>query len=107
VSPLKGVIISTDNVLVIRLASRAQVRVAHQKNLRLGDTAYVLFDYTRLKVREIWTEEEHDRRDDTGSKAGLVLVFLYDCFSGRAWPVLGLFYWFFEGLRVGVVSTLT
>ena len=67
-SPLEGVVISTDNVLVIRLASRAQIRVAHQKDLRLGDTVYVLFDYTRLKVREVWTEEEHDRADDTGSE---------------------------------------
>lgn len=62
-SPLRGVVIDTSNGLVIRLKTRARIYVVQQKDLRLGDTAYVLYDYTRLRAREIWTEEEYDRGD--------------------------------------------
>ncbi len=62
--PRKGIIVDTSAVLAIRLASGARVKVPHQKELRLGDTCYVLYDYTRMLVNRIWTEEEYHQSDD-------------------------------------------
>lgn len=62
--PRKGIIIDTSAELMIRLQSGARVNVLHQKDLRLGDTCYVLYDYTRMLVNRIWTEEEYYQSDD-------------------------------------------
>ena len=61
--PLKGVVVDTEVGLTIRLESRALVRVHKQKDLRLGDTCYVLYNYTTLEVWRIWTEEEYAIED--------------------------------------------
>ncbi len=66
--PLEGVVIETGVVLVIRLKSRALVRVPEQKDLKLGDTCYILFDYTRLEVHMIWTEAEYDAEDNSSGE---------------------------------------
>ena len=57
-TPNKGTIISTSTGLVIRLKNGARVKVAKQKNLKIGDTCYVLYNYTNMSVRYIWTEKE-------------------------------------------------
>lgn len=62
--PRKGIIIDTSAELMIRLTSGARVCVPQQKDLRLGDTCYVLYDYTRMLVNKIWTEDEYHRSDD-------------------------------------------
>ncbi len=62
---MKGIVISRSAKLTIRLSSGARVRVSRQKDLRLGDAVYVCYDYTRMVVRELWTEEEY--RADDGS----------------------------------------
>ena len=62
--PLRGVVIDRSVKLVIRLSSGARVRVPRQKDLRLGDTCFILFDYTRLEVKGIWTEEEYHNLED-------------------------------------------
>lgn len=61
--PLKGVIVGTSAELTIRLPSRAVVKAPLQKDLRLGDTCYVLYNYTIMKVRQVWTEEEYRSED--------------------------------------------
>lgn len=62
---LRGIVISRGAELLIRLTSGSRVRVPRQKDLRLGDTVYVCYDYTRLVVREIFTEEEYFAEDDS------------------------------------------
>jgi len=62
--PLPSVVVNTGAELTLRLESGGLVRVPSQKDLRLGDTAYVLYDYTRMIVRDIWTESEYEFEDD-------------------------------------------
>ena len=62
--PRKGIIIDTSAELLIRLQSGARINVPRQKDLRLGDTCYVLYDYTRMLVNRIWTEEEYYQSDE-------------------------------------------
>ena len=60
-SPSQGVVVDTNGGLLgVRLATRALVHVAKQKGLRLGDRCYILYDYTRMRVREVWTEAEYN-----------------------------------------------
>ena len=71
---LKGIVISRGIELVVRLSSGARVRVPRQKDLRLGDTVFVCYDYTRMVVRELWTEAEyHAEEDVAGEEWDLVL----------------------------------
>jgi len=63
-SPLEGVVIDRGVKLMIRLSNGARVRIPRQKDLRLGDTCFVLFDYTRLEVRDVWSEEEYHNLED-------------------------------------------
>jgi len=73
-TPLKGTVISRGTELTIRLSSGARVRVPRQKDLRLGDAVFVCYDYTRMVVREIWTEQEyHTEEDSAGVEWDLVL----------------------------------
>ena len=65
-SPLKGIVIKRGTEMTIRLRTGALVRVARRKDLLLGDTCYVLYDYTTLEVHDIWTEDEYYLRDDDG-----------------------------------------
>jgi len=62
--PLEGVVISTGADLIIRLQSGAAVAISRRSDLLLGDTCYILFDYTRLKVRDVWSEEEYHNLED-------------------------------------------
>lgn len=62
--PIKGIVIKTGPVLTVRLYTRALVEVPRHPQLRLGDTAYVLYDYTRMQVNDVWTEEEFTAHDD-------------------------------------------
>lgn len=61
---LEGVVIDRGVKLMVRLYSGARVRIPRQKDLRLGDTCYILFDYTRLEVRDVWSEEEYYNLED-------------------------------------------
>ncbi len=71
--PLPCVVINSGAELTLRLESGGQVRVPRQKDLRLGDTAYVLYDYTRLIVHGIWTEDEYHALEDDGEEPTVVL----------------------------------
>lgn len=62
---LKGIVISRGADLLIRLSSGSRVRIPRQKDLRLGDTVYVCYDYTQMVVREIFTEEEYLADEDS------------------------------------------
>lgn len=66
--PLRGVVIDVGVGMEIRLASRARLTIPRHPELRLGDTCYVLYDYTTMEVRDIWTEEEYFREDDLGEE---------------------------------------
>ena len=66
--PLEGVVIDRGTGLTIRLKSGALVRIARRNDLLLGDTCYILFDYTQLEVRDVWTEDEYFLQDDDGSE---------------------------------------
>ena len=66
--PLPSVVIGCGAELTLRLESGGQVRIPRQKDLRLGDTVYVLYDYTRLVVRDIWTEAEYEVEEDWGEE---------------------------------------
>lgn len=63
-SPLEGVVIDRGVNLMVRLSTGARVRIPRQSDLRLGDTCYILFDYTRLAVSGVWTEEEYHNLED-------------------------------------------
>lgn len=62
--PRKGVVIMSSASLVIRLSNGARVSVPRQKNIQLGDTVYVLWDYTANCLRNVWTEEEYLVEDE-------------------------------------------
>ena len=62
--PLKGVVISTGTELIVRLPSGATVSVPRRRDMLLGDVCYVLFDYTRLEVRDTWSEDEYYHLED-------------------------------------------
>jgi hypothetical protein len=64
--PLEGVIIGGSTKLLIRLRSGATVSIPRRNDLKLGDTCFVLFDYTRLEVRDVWSEEEYYALEDDG-----------------------------------------
>ncbi len=57
--PLRGVVIETGATTTIRLRSGARLDIPGRRDLRLGDVCFVLFDYTRLEIRDVWTEEEY------------------------------------------------
>ncbi len=62
--PLPSVIIACGAELTLRLESGGQIRIPRQSDIRLGDTVYVLYDYTQLVVRGIWTEAEYNIEED-------------------------------------------
>lgn len=62
--PRKGVVIRCSASLMIRLSNGARVNVPCQKNIRLGDTVYVLWDYTASCPRTVWTEAEYLAEDE-------------------------------------------
>ncbi len=62
--PLEGVIVGTGVDLLIRLKTGAKVAIPRRSDLLLGDTCYVLFDYTRLEVRDVWSEDEYHHLED-------------------------------------------
>jgi hypothetical protein len=63
-TPLEGIVIKTGAVLTVRLASRAIVEIARHPELRLGDTCYILYDFTRMQVRDVWTKDEYHMYED-------------------------------------------
>jgi hypothetical protein len=66
--PLPGIVIKRGADLTIRLQTGARVRVPRQKDLRLGDAAFVCYDYTKMVVREVWSEDKYLSLEDTGSE---------------------------------------
>ena len=66
--PRKGVVIETGAVLVIRLKSGAKVRVADRDKFRIGDQAWVLWDYTKDRPCRVWTETEYYDDGDPGEE---------------------------------------
>lgn len=62
--PLRGVVIETGAKTTIRLNSGARLDIPGRRDLRLGDVCFVLFDYTRLEIRDVWTEEEYYTLED-------------------------------------------
>ena len=66
--PLEGVVIDRGAGLTIRLKSGALVRIGRRQDLLLGDTCYVLYDFTKLSVRDVWTEGEFYLQDDDGEE---------------------------------------
>lgn len=70
------------------------MRVPRQKDLRLGDTVYVCYDYTRMVVRELWSEEEYHADDgsfgpeiDLGANPPDMRDMTVDA---EGWPVVSL-----------------
>ena len=64
-APCHGVIVDRKGgELKVHLSNGAKIHVAEQKGLRLGDECYIIYDYTRLAVAEIWTLSEYN---DSGS----------------------------------------
>lgn len=58
-TPLRAAVIEkSDSELMIRTKQGVRLRVPAQKGLGLGDTCYILYDFTRMNVREVWTEED-------------------------------------------------
>lgn len=68
-TPLKGIVHKASAVLTVRLKTRALVDIPRHPQLKLGDTCYVLYDFTRMQVRDIWTEEEFFAHDDVSGGA--------------------------------------
>lgn len=66
--PIPSIVIKCGAELTLRLESGGLVRVPEQKDLRLGDTAYVLYDYTRMVVHGVWTESEYHAPEDDGEE---------------------------------------
>ena len=71
--PLEGVVIDRGAGLTIRLKSGALIRIARRNDLLLGDTCYVLYDYTQLEVYDVWTEDEYFMQEDDGSELNFEL----------------------------------
>ena len=63
-SPLKGIVIDSGAELMIRLCTGAKLRIPIQKDLALGDTCFILFDYTNLSIHGIWTEDEYHNLEE-------------------------------------------
>ena len=67
-SPLRGVVIETGAVLVVRLKSGAKLRIPEDERFVLGDVAWVLYDYTRGRVRKLWTNAQYYHDGDPGEE---------------------------------------
>lgn len=65
-APLRGVVIKTGAILVIQLSSGANIEAETDKDFRLGDPIWILFDYTQAKVAGVWTEAERYYDGDPG-----------------------------------------
>jgi len=63
--PLEGVVVSTGANLLIRLKSGAKVSIPRRRDLLLGDVCFILFDYTRLEVRDVWSESEYHALEES------------------------------------------
>lgn len=86
--PRKGIVIDNSTELVIRLQTGAQLSVPQQKKIKLGDTCYVLFNYTTLKVREIWTEDEYYTDEEDAEEENEINVGKYKDNSERLARIL-------------------
>lgn len=64
--PRRGVVIETGPVLVIKLLSGAKIRVAEDSRFQLGDPAWILWDFTKDRLRKLWTETEYHNDGDPG-----------------------------------------
>lgn len=62
--PLKGIVVKVGTTLIVRLQSRATLSIARHPDLRLGDVCYILYDYTCMEVRDVWTEAEYHAQED-------------------------------------------
>ena len=63
-APIKGVVIEDDVALVIRLRDGVKVRLPLDERFVLGDPVWILYDFTKGCVRELWTEQQfHDDGD--------------------------------------------
>ena len=73
--PLRGVVIETGATTTVRLNSGARLDIPGRRDLRLGDICFVLFDYTRLEIRDVWTEEEYYAQEEcSGDESELPLL---------------------------------
>jgi hypothetical protein len=61
--PREGIIISTLRELVIRLKNGARIKLPLQKNIKLGDTVYVLWNFHKNVPAQLWTEDEYNAPD--------------------------------------------
>jgi len=66
--PLEGVVIKVGTALKIRLSSRAVVSIPFRGDLKLGDTCFILYDFTCLEVRDVWTEAEYFAEEDSSGR---------------------------------------
>lgn len=67
--PIEGIVVKVGTVLIVRLFTRATVEIPRHPELRLGDACFVLYDYTRMSVRDVWTMGEyHALEDVSGSE---------------------------------------
>jgi len=57
-TPLRGVVIEAGAGFVVLLESGAHIDVRTEKDFSVGDPIWILFDYTRGKVANVWTETE-------------------------------------------------
>lgn len=62
--PIPGLVIGKKmGFLRIQLQSGSIVHVPKLKNLGFGDKVWVCFDYTRMEVRDVLTDEEYHEAD--------------------------------------------
>ncbi len=63
-TPIRGYVVDTGGQFTVRLITRAVVHVAPIEGLGLGDVCYIAYDYTRMRVAQVLTEEQYH---DAGS----------------------------------------
>lgn len=60
-SPRKGIVIgSSAGSMTVRTTNGATTCVSNVKKFKLGDTAYIMWDYTNDRPRDVMTDEEHN-----------------------------------------------
>jgi hypothetical protein len=73
--PLRAAVIDrVGTELVLRTKHGARIRIPKQKGLGLGDTCHILYDYTKMRVREIWTDEDLQEPQAAGELEELLPV---------------------------------
>lgn len=63
---MRGVVIEIGVILVIRLKTGAKIRVPLDERFKLGDIAWILYDFTRGHVHELWTNSQYHDDGDPG-----------------------------------------